>query len=316
MRVRCRDRFDVDVLADGSLAAARTLSNGASYNLVLGSNRNDIHHLCRTARLVLWVCVIDVLHGRQDAVHDRFELGQCRGLGQLIHRGRPPVLLPLNSRGCSVSVPGHGPRPRADLGPFDYPSGMGPISGPRRSDRVPRGPHNARGGRRRQRLEPSVPRTRSSAHLGGLRIRYRCRQPRQHAGRRNELRLPKPALRLSISGWSVRGLACDQGLPDHGQGRLRQRNRRTLGITLREDDGSPRHVPSDRVLASAVAPLVTFPHVVFDAPASLDAGKLYHVVFENLDPEPTRNFVSIDGLYVDPATTPRQPQSQTWTGLN
>jgi hypothetical protein len=73
----------------------------------------------------------------------------------------------------------------------------------------------------------------------------------------------------------------------------------TLRITLAPDSGGGRHVPARRSLAAATLdppvrggwPLVRFPR-----PARVVAGRLYHVVFTNLDPAPRRNYVSINAL--------------------
>jgi hypothetical protein len=36
-------------------------------------------------------------------------------------------------------------------------------------------------------------------------------------------------------------------------------------------------------------------------------GRIYHIVFHNIDPQPTVNYASVDGLYVFSATSPMQP---------
>jgi hypothetical protein len=72
-------------------------------------------------------------------------------------------------------------------------------------------------------------------------------------------------------------------------------------VELTEDDGSPQHLPAATVLASS---LVTDPMVqwnrrfVFDAPADLQQGQLYHLVFSNPAPDPVNDYVSLDGLHV------------------
>ncbi len=84
----------------------------------------------------------------------------------------------------------------------------------------------------------------------------------------------------------------------------------TLRITVQTDDGSAGHFPSGVVLASTdvVHPATGAGNVyTFAAPAQLTAGVLYHVVFTNIDPAPTVNFVSVNGLYLRTPTTPRQP---------
>ncbi len=51
-----------------------------------------------------------------------------------------------------------------------------------------------------------------------------------------------------------------------------------------------------------------FDNVPMTSSASLTAGKLYHVVYENVDPAPQSNYVSINHLFVYTAVTPRQPK--------
>lgn len=75
----------------------------------------------------------------------------------------------------------------------------------------------------------------------------------------------------------------------------------SLLIEVREDDGTPEHVPSDVILASVgVEHPESGVHNVYEfpAPATLEADRLYHVVFTNTDPDPGANFVSLDGLFV------------------
>jgi hypothetical protein len=74
----------------------------------------------------------------------------------------------------------------------------------------------------------------------------------------------------------------------------------TMRVALQADGGRGRHVPTGRHLAS-----VTFrpndhgffPLVRFGKPARVVAGRLYHVVFTNVDSQPARNYVSINALY-------------------
>ncbi len=71
-------------------------------------------------------------------------------------------------------------------------------------------------------------------------------------------------------------------------------------VELKEDDGSSRHVPGSRVLARALVqdPMKQWNRVVeLDRPATLQSGKVYHIVFSNPLPSATRNYVSIDDLY-------------------
>jgi hypothetical protein len=85
-------------------------------------------------------------------------------------------------------------------------------------------------------------------------------------------------------------------------------------VSIQSDDGSERHRPSGDVLAElTVSPgnpeghWTTYEAWTFPEPATLTAGELYHVVFENPDPEPEANYVSINELFVwEPEPGPRQ----------
>ncbi|HLO36555.1 MAG TPA: hypothetical protein VK194_10750 [Candidatus Deferrimicrobium sp.] len=87
----------------------------------------------------------------------------------------------------------------------------------------------------------------------------------------------------------------------------------TLSISIQTDDGTSGHRPSGTVLASTtIRPgnpinIGYLPLVTFAAPASLTAGTLYHVVFRNVDPSPTTNYVSVNSLWTASSTSPRQP---------
>ena len=78
--------------------------------------------------------------------------------------------------------------------------------------------------------------------------------------------------------------------------------------SLRPDDGTPTHLPADTSLASVDVPLEPFPNVRLAEPVALEAGELYHLVFENTDAQPTVNFVSLNSLFADPPIVPRQAQ--------
>jgi hypothetical protein len=74
----------------------------------------------------------------------------------------------------------------------------------------------------------------------------------------------------------------------------------TLRVALETDAGGSRHVPSGKRLASTTfrpADRGFFPEVGFDKAPHIVAGRLYHVVFSNTDPDPERNYVSINALY-------------------
>ena len=93
-----------------------------------------------------------------------------------------------------------------------------------------------------------------------------------------------------------------------------------LRIDIQSDDGSSAHNPSGTVLASTVIsnPLAAtgsaryFPLVTFSSPPTLTAGKLYHIVFRNVDSLPTINYLSVDCLYYEKPTTPTQPTLSDW----
>jgi hypothetical protein len=73
-----------------------------------------------------------------------------------------------------------------------------------------------------------------------------------------------------------------------------------MRVTLQPDSGRRPHVPVRQRLATATfrpADEGFFPLVRFDRPARIVAGRRYHVVFANVDPEPARNYVSINALY-------------------
>ena len=86
----------------------------------------------------------------------------------------------------------------------------------------------------------------------------------------------------------------------------------TIRISIQTDNGG---VPSGIILASTtfspgnpsgnweVWPLETFP-----TPATLTAGQMYEIVFDNVDPAPNTNWISLNALWTaGPALTPRQP---------
>jgi hypothetical protein len=88
----------------------------------------------------------------------------------------------------------------------------------------------------------------------------------------------------------------------------------SLKVTVNSDDGTAAHNPSNIVLASylltnplAATPSINFPIFVFSAPPSLVEGQLYHIVFTNVDPDPTLNYISVDAVYYAKPTTPSQP---------
>lgn len=77
-----------------------------------------------------------------------------------------------------------------------------------------------------------------------------------------------------------------------------------IQVTLNADDGSASHLPGTAVLASSVisnvlalpSPARYFYVLKFAQLPTLTAGRLYHMVFKNVDPGPTANFLSVDAL--------------------
>jgi hypothetical protein len=87
-----------------------------------------------------------------------------------------------------------------------------------------------------------------------------------------------------------------------------------IQVTVNADDGTSTHNPSSTVLASyllsnplAATPSINFPIFVFSVPPTLVQGQLYHIVFTNVDPSPTINYLSVDALYLANPSTPAQP---------
>jgi Putative Ig domain len=86
-------------------------------------------------------------------------------------------------------------------------------------------------------------------------------------------------------------------------------------VSIQTDDGTSSHNPSGQKLTSSLlidpdavpTPTRYFPTFSFTGQASVTAGALYHVVFENPDPNPTVNYVSVDALYQAGVPTPSQP---------
>ena len=84
----------------------------------------------------------------------------------------------------------------------------------------------------------------------------------------------------------------------------------TLRISVRPDNGG---LPSETVLASVERAFgnpggawSTYHDTPFPSPATLTAGQLYHIVFENTS-SAGQNYISINNLIVFDETVPRQP---------
>ncbi len=87
----------------------------------------------------------------------------------------------------------------------------------------------------------------------------------------------------------------------------------TIEITVQTDDGSANHSPSGTILATDIftpgnPPATEFPLRTFSTPPTLAAGKLYHLVFRNIDPDPLTNYMSVNEIHVNSPTTPMQPK--------
>jgi hypothetical protein len=114
---------------------------------------------------------------------------------------------------------------------------------------------------------------------------------------------------------SIRIYVIDSTHPGYGGG-----TGGTMRITVETDDGTASHLPSGTILATTdvVHPVDGAGNVYsFASPPQLVAGQLYHIVFRNIDPSPTVNFVSVDGLYVDsdlPVWQPAFPNTD-WANL-
>jgi hypothetical protein len=87
-----------------------------------------------------------------------------------------------------------------------------------------------------------------------------------------------------------------------------------IEVTVNADDSTPSHNPSTVVLASYIitnamtlGPSRYFPVLTFPVPPALIAGQLYHIVFTNIDANPTVNYLSVDALYQKNPPTPGQP---------
>ena len=85
----------------------------------------------------------------------------------------------------------------------------------------------------------------------------------------------------------------------------------TIRVSIQPDANG---TPSGTILSSlAFSPgnpsgnWEVWPRLDFPGPATLTAGQLYHVVFENVSADPTANWISLNALYVFHPTVPRQP---------
>jgi hypothetical protein len=86
----------------------------------------------------------------------------------------------------------------------------------------------------------------------------------------------------------------------------------TYRIDLETDDGTTNHFASGRVLATTIElhPNNLFVTETFSSPAAITSGVLYHIIYTNIDSNPSVNYTSLDMIWLDAATgapTPSQP---------
>jgi hypothetical protein len=81
-----------------------------------------------------------------------------------------------------------------------------------------------------------------------------------------------------------------------------------LLVQLETDDGTASHFPSGKSLGSytIVYPKASFPLIKLSPAPRLQAGQIYHLVFSNLDSNPSSNYVSVDDLYMYHPLSPMQ----------
>jgi hypothetical protein len=118
----------------------------------------------------------------------------------------------------------------------------------------------------------------------------------------------------------------------------------TFRVSVRADDNSSNHRPSEIVMASTHVTMKlcatassradgpcgqdgqlnqdgirkTFEPIEFSRGVMIQKGKLYHVVFENIDPHPAKNWVGLDGMFHPTDVKKLFPSSAAadeWTAL-
>jgi hypothetical protein len=88
-----------------------------------------------------------------------------------------------------------------------------------------------------------------------------------------------------------------------------------LLISVHADDGSVVHQPTGPMLArytiekplAATGAARVFPRVTFNSPVWLVSGRLYHIVFTNVDANPSANYLSVNALWQQKPGNPAQP---------
>lgn len=85
----------------------------------------------------------------------------------------------------------------------------------------------------------------------------------------------------------------------------------SVDICMFGDDGTAKHLWTEKPLACVTDSTLRsgdrLRTEVFSIPPSLTAGRLYHLHWHNTDPDPGRNFISVDDTCVWHPTVPRQP---------
>lgn len=87
-----------------------------------------------------------------------------------------------------------------------------------------------------------------------------------------------------------------------------------LLVSVHNDSNTSAHTPAARLGYYTIgSPLAArgsaryFPLVTFARPIHLVAGRLYHVMFTNVHPSPTLNYLSVDALWQKTVQVPSQP---------
>ena len=100
---------------------------------------------------------------------------------------------------------------------------------------------------------------------------------------------------------TVTGQATSLRVQERGGNVYSGGNGGTIKASIQTDDNG---IPSGTVLASVtwspgnpVGDWEVWPQHTFDAPASLTAGTLYHLVFENVATDPVANYISLNMLF-------------------
>ncbi|MGH7462031.1 MAG: hypothetical protein ACREMA_13540 [Longimicrobiales bacterium] len=89
-----------------------------------------------------------------------------------------------------------------------------------------------------------------------------------------------------------------------------------LLVGVHNDSGTSAHTPATRLASYTVTNPLDLPKpgrifrlITFPSPPRLISGRLYHIMFSNVDAKPTINYLSVDALFQRNPTTPNQPFS-------